>query len=408
MCGWWPRRFNGITGAYGAMSDRTGHFSIATIRPGTYILLPERAGYLHVQAKGSTGIPNITIKPGEHVTGYQLEMTPRALISGRVVDEAGDPVQGVRVQTVAVTFGKYAGGHDAGSQSGDGRSRRVPTDGAARQVLCAGHGKRDRPRWWTGAAGDTVRRYERGDLRDDVLSLVGAQGPGDGGGSGGRKGSGRHRDPAGAAAAGAIDQRGGERISRRPVAGICRDAVRRKRAADHVGPQHVSRGGWQVPVRRIAARLLPGVGGVQRRRENATSQPDPGVAIGELGNCQCRTGAGAGGGTLGHAADGRRSGRGGDEAHGKAGAGDGVLYGEHGHDRRRGGRRRGVPHRQHRAGQIPGEGGAAAGERLHQDAGNRWSGGYQRHGRPFEGGAGSERQGDGGRQRSADFGPRAG
>ncbi len=97
--------FNGITGAYGAMSDRTGHFSIATVRPGTYILLPERAGYLHVQAKGSTGVPNITIKPGEHVTGYQLEMTPRALISGRVVDEAGDPVQGVRVQTVAVTAG---------------------------------------------------------------------------------------------------------------------------------------------------------------------------------------------------------------------------------------------------------------------------------------------------------------
>jgi len=60
-------------------------------------LLPERAGYLHVQAKGSTGIPNLAIKPGEHLTGYQLEMTPRAVIAGRVVDEAGDPVQGVRV-----------------------------------------------------------------------------------------------------------------------------------------------------------------------------------------------------------------------------------------------------------------------------------------------------------------------
>jgi hypothetical protein len=90
--------FNGITGAYGAMSDRAGHFSIATIRPGTYILLPERAGYLHVQAKGSIGIPNLAIKPGEHLTGYQLEMTPRAVIAGRVVDEAGDPVQGVRVR----------------------------------------------------------------------------------------------------------------------------------------------------------------------------------------------------------------------------------------------------------------------------------------------------------------------
>src|ERR1035441_2838155 len=49
--------FAGITGAYGAMSDRTGHFSFATIRPGTYILAPERAGFLYVQAKGGA-IPN--------------------------------------------------------------------------------------------------------------------------------------------------------------------------------------------------------------------------------------------------------------------------------------------------------------------------------------------------------------
>uniref|UniRef100_Q028N6 Cna B domain protein n=1 Tax=Solibacter usitatus (strain Ellin6076) TaxID=234267 RepID=Q028N6_SOLUE len=90
--------FAGINGAYGAMSDRTGHFSIASIRPGTYILLPERPGYLLVQTKGEAGIPSITIKPGEQVAGYQLEMTPRAVLAGRVVDEAGDPVQGVKVQ----------------------------------------------------------------------------------------------------------------------------------------------------------------------------------------------------------------------------------------------------------------------------------------------------------------------
>ena len=97
--------FAGITGAYGAMSDRTGHFSIATIRPGTYILAPELAGFLYVQTKGGAALPNLKIKPGEHVTGYQLEMTPRAVISGRVVDEAGDPLQSVGVQAVPVTPG---------------------------------------------------------------------------------------------------------------------------------------------------------------------------------------------------------------------------------------------------------------------------------------------------------------
>src|SRR5262249_18744682 len=39
---------------------------------------------------------------GEQVTGYQMEMTPRAVLAGRVVDEAGDPVQGVRVQAQPV------------------------------------------------------------------------------------------------------------------------------------------------------------------------------------------------------------------------------------------------------------------------------------------------------------------
>src|SRR6266568_2990715 len=71
--------FAGINGAYGAMSDRAGHFSIATIRPGTYILIPERSGFLHVQSKSGAALPTITIKAGEHLTGYELEMTPRSV-----------------------------------------------------------------------------------------------------------------------------------------------------------------------------------------------------------------------------------------------------------------------------------------------------------------------------------------
>ncbi|MCU1236642.1 MAG: hypothetical protein JWP63_4609, partial [Candidatus Solibacter sp.] len=95
--------FGGINGAYGAMSDRAGHFSIATIRPGTYVLIPERSGFLHVQAKADASVPTVAIKAGEHLTAYELEMTPRAVLSGRVVDDAGDPVQGIRVQAIPVS-----------------------------------------------------------------------------------------------------------------------------------------------------------------------------------------------------------------------------------------------------------------------------------------------------------------
>src|SRR5712692_10331696 len=87
-----------MTGAYGAISDREGRFSIATIRPGTYIVFPERSGYLYAVSRADAAIPNIMVHPGEHLTGVRIEMAPRAMVSGRVVDEFGDPVQGVNVQ----------------------------------------------------------------------------------------------------------------------------------------------------------------------------------------------------------------------------------------------------------------------------------------------------------------------
>jgi len=41
-----------MTASYGAISDREGRFSVATIRPGTYILFPERSGYLYAASAG--------------------------------------------------------------------------------------------------------------------------------------------------------------------------------------------------------------------------------------------------------------------------------------------------------------------------------------------------------------------
>jgi hypothetical protein len=90
----------GVTSAYGAMSDRAGHFSIATLRPGTYILLCELPGYLHAQSKDSA-IPTITFRAGQQLKDFRVLMTPRAILSGRVVDENGDPVEGAKVDADA-------------------------------------------------------------------------------------------------------------------------------------------------------------------------------------------------------------------------------------------------------------------------------------------------------------------
>jgi hypothetical protein len=86
----------GIDQVYGATSDRAGRFSFPDLKPGAYLVVLERTGF--VQAAGRMPVALLALKPGQKLTDYKLEMTPRALLSGRVVDEYGDPVQGVFVQ----------------------------------------------------------------------------------------------------------------------------------------------------------------------------------------------------------------------------------------------------------------------------------------------------------------------
>jgi Carboxypeptidase regulatory-like domain len=85
--------------AYGAMSDGTGHFSIATIAPGTYDLKAEHAGFVYHGPKA------ITLRSGQSLTDFKLELTPEAavstVISGRLSDGNGDPVSGVMIGVVS-------------------------------------------------------------------------------------------------------------------------------------------------------------------------------------------------------------------------------------------------------------------------------------------------------------------
>jgi hypothetical protein len=90
---------------YGAMSDSAGRFSIAKIPAGSYFYIGERAGYLTLRKAGggSVPFPALILKPGERLTDFKLQLTPRATISGRVLDEYGDPVQNVQVQMTPVS-----------------------------------------------------------------------------------------------------------------------------------------------------------------------------------------------------------------------------------------------------------------------------------------------------------------
>src|SRR5271157_2016282 len=82
-----------VSVAYGVVSDGAGRFSMIGVPPGSYILAPERSGFMYILEKAEVGNRTVVLKPGDHITGSRLAMTPRAAIRGRVTDEYGDPVE---------------------------------------------------------------------------------------------------------------------------------------------------------------------------------------------------------------------------------------------------------------------------------------------------------------------------
>ena len=113
---------NGEDGdTYGAITRPDGHFSIASLKPGLYVLDAKYNGYLHVPAKTSTWHDNatITLKPGEDVKDLTVEMTPHAVITGHVFDENGDPVQYFGVKAEPASQGTVRQTPEMGGGSDD-------------------------------------------------------------------------------------------------------------------------------------------------------------------------------------------------------------------------------------------------------------------------------------------------
>ena len=93
---------------YGAESGKTGRFSIANIAPGTYMVRGISAGYLTAgKLEGMATLPGITLKAGQHVTDFKLEMVRHAVLNGRVLDEFGDPMDGIGVEVEQLSGDEY-------------------------------------------------------------------------------------------------------------------------------------------------------------------------------------------------------------------------------------------------------------------------------------------------------------
>src|ERR1700731_4457441 len=85
-------------GNYTATSAQDGHFRIRGIQPGRYRMFVERPGYVEVDEKRrrSQGVV-LSFEGGQELKDQTLHMLAAAIITGRVLDEDGDPMADVEV-----------------------------------------------------------------------------------------------------------------------------------------------------------------------------------------------------------------------------------------------------------------------------------------------------------------------
>ncbi len=84
-----------------AVTDAAGRFLIEKLPPGRYQVLVQRNGY----ALPPGGNPsNLTLSAGEHVKGMVLRLQPAAVITGRVLDEDGEPVAYAQVSVLRYRY----------------------------------------------------------------------------------------------------------------------------------------------------------------------------------------------------------------------------------------------------------------------------------------------------------------
>uniref|UniRef100_Q01ZV9 Cna B domain protein n=1 Tax=Solibacter usitatus (strain Ellin6076) TaxID=234267 RepID=Q01ZV9_SOLUE len=101
------RRIDTAPGATSSVAtDSSGNFA-ATLEPGTYRISADHTGFIPAQlgARGpSKPSPPLVLTAGRKTTGQRINLYPQGVISGRIVDEDGEPVPNVDVQVSRLQY----------------------------------------------------------------------------------------------------------------------------------------------------------------------------------------------------------------------------------------------------------------------------------------------------------------
>ena len=80
--------------AFSATTDGDGRFEIKKVFPGRYLFFSSHTGYITQQYKvrGMNGGAELTLVPGQEVDDALFRLVRGAVITGRIVDESGEPI----------------------------------------------------------------------------------------------------------------------------------------------------------------------------------------------------------------------------------------------------------------------------------------------------------------------------
>jgi len=82
--------------AYIELTGSDGRFLFEGVAPGRYSISAQKAGYGPASTAGTGSA--LVFEGGEARRGVEIRMTPASVVSGRLTDPDGDPVQGAQVQ----------------------------------------------------------------------------------------------------------------------------------------------------------------------------------------------------------------------------------------------------------------------------------------------------------------------
>jgi len=91
--------------SYTADSDSNGRFAIRDVQPGNYLVSAERSGFMP-DNNGVEGAPppSLKVEAGQSIKDLKIKLIPLAVVTGRVLDDDGDPIRGAHVEALAYGY----------------------------------------------------------------------------------------------------------------------------------------------------------------------------------------------------------------------------------------------------------------------------------------------------------------